>query len=140
MLGPCGHTFCEPCLKQWFKWDERTKSVPFKVQLGICPSCGEPIRDWGLNNYIGQVLERYLNANPDKGMTEKYQQKLQGKHVLKDEVFEEKDSKISTREVVFRGIKSVDADPDEVEEQVPGVIESRETGTSEITCPVSFLI
>jgi hypothetical protein len=51
---PCLHNFCAACLSSWF---ERSK---------VCPSCRDESQGIRKNHAINNLVESYLEANPEK--------------------------------------------------------------------------
>ncbi|KAL7669758.1 hypothetical protein ACOME3_004705 [Neoechinorhynchus agilis] len=53
-IQPCLHSFCAGCLSQWYRIST------------TCPTCKQPSRAAAKNHSINNVIEAWLQMNPDR--------------------------------------------------------------------------
>eukprot|EP01102_Stenamoeba_stenopodia_P017307 TRINITY_DN6185_c0_g1_i1.p1 TRINITY_DN6185_c0_g1~~TRINITY_DN6185_c0_g1_i1.p1 ORF type:complete len:610 (-),score=108.48 TRINITY_DN6185_c0_g1_i1:60-1889(-) len=71
---PCLHNFCAACLSEWF---ERSKQ---------CPTCRDESQSVRKNHNIANLVESYLEANPDKKRDPEELKEMDAKNKITDEM------------------------------------------------------
>ncbi|KAH7328466.1 hypothetical protein B0I35DRAFT_417473 [Stachybotrys elegans] len=84
-LLDCIHTFCGACLKEWFTYQaakaERSPDPPAPdANIFTCPSCRAVVRDTKHNATVGNLLDMFVAANPDKARTDADKEEMRGKY------------------------------------------------------------
>ncbi|SMR49791.1 unnamed protein product [Zymoseptoria tritici ST99CH_3D1] len=79
-LLDCLHTFCGPCLKEWFAWQAtaaRASSTSSRnKKIYTCPSCRDAVRGTKADWRLATLLEGFLKANPGKGKSAEEKEEL----------------------------------------------------------------
>jgi len=71
---PCMHSFCAGCYSEWM------------LRSSDCPSCRVKLERINKNHLVNNLVEAYLNANPEKRRPEAELKELDAKNKITDEM------------------------------------------------------
>ena len=72
---PCLHNFCASCFSDWMQ-----KST-------VCPQCREEITEMKKNATVNNIIEKFMQNNPDKKRTKEEYAEMDAKNKIKDDKF-----------------------------------------------------
>mmetsp|Transcript_386 Transcript_386/g.357 ORF Transcript_386/g.357 Transcript_386/m.357 type:complete len:106 (+) Transcript_386:51-368(+) len=70
---PCLHNFCGACLTDWIE------------KSNMCPNCRDEITDIKKNSTVNNIIEKFLDNNPDKKRPKEEYEQMDRDNKLKED-------------------------------------------------------